>query len=134
MALIDCPGCQRSISDSSRKCPHCDYALRSDTVTESAFYSAKEILLLVATAVGFDVVLGAMGVSGVAVLWLTLLIWGGIYLLIVFGRWWATRIAMSELDEKIKKQVIELAETAAAKAGESNRREQLKPSRPPRSV
>jgi len=44
MAMIDCPECKKAISDSSRKCPHCDYALRSDTAMESAVKTTGEVL------------------------------------------------------------------------------------------
>lgn len=31
MALVNCPECQKEISDSARKCPHCGYPLKEET-------------------------------------------------------------------------------------------------------
>jgi len=74
MALVECPECKKSISDTAESCPSCGYQLNRRSGGGS---STQKILLILATClgvfgalVGFTVgnpVFGALGAVGVAV-------------------------------------------------------------------
>ena len=74
MALVECPECKKSISDTAESCPSCGYQLNRRS---SGGISTRKVLLIVAIClglfgaiVGFTVgnpVFGAVGAGGVAI-------------------------------------------------------------------
>ncbi len=52
MALINCPECNKEISEHAASCPHCGYALSSAPKEIEASKSKKRITLIIACIVG----------------------------------------------------------------------------------
>jgi predicted amidophosphoribosyltransferase len=47
MALLDCPNCEKKISETTNACPHCGYKLPSDTPGEQVSNVFSKLVLVI---------------------------------------------------------------------------------------
>lgn len=87
MALINCPECQKEVSDQAVNCPFCGYAFRAVTVEQTG-----KIWKLVKLMSVLMVIVGIMFTKQNQLLSNILLSLGFIFFIVsFFGKWWNNR-------------------------------------------
>lgn len=98
MALINCPECNKSVSDMAPACPDCAYPLTQKAFTTTGDYSAtttiqqtnkrwKKMQLIAAACIISGIIVS--NIDGIRMLMLPLMLYGLVTAIYsMFGAWW----------------------------------------------
>ena len=77
MALINCPDCNKQVSDSAKRCVNCGYPIRA----KQQYYGARAVMSIIIIAIGLFLVLNGSVMPGAIWFGLFMVAFGGVVLI-----------------------------------------------------